>query len=70
MLCIKSPRKGGKGTFSDVLGCLQTNHLNSKNKKRINMEIHIFFKQNDNEARKKELFYKLGISLKLSTIII
>ena len=54
MLCMKSPRKGGKGTFSDVLGCLQTNHLNSKKQIRINMEIHNYFKQNDS---KEKMFY-------------
>lgn len=52
MLCMKSPRKGGKGTFSDVLGCLQTNHLNSKIQIRINTEVYIYYKQNNNETRK------------------
>jgi len=52
MLCMKSPRKGGKGTFSDVLGCLQTNHLNSKIQTRINTKVYIYFKQNNNETKK------------------
>jgi len=52
---MKSPRKGGKGTFSDVLGCLQTNHLKSKTNKNKYGNTYLF--KTKWQLNKKKIYY-------------